>query len=140
MSDVARTPYGCELILDMHGCDVSRFNRKHIKRYCKALCQAIDMVKCKLVFWDDKWIIILNKILPWRWLWPVEVQTNPKTTGVSAVQFILTSSVVMHSLTKRKAMYINIFSCKEFSPDIAEALTKSWFSAEECSSRFIKRI
>lgn len=45
--------YGCELILDLHYCDVSKFNRKSLKIYFKKLCILIEMQRAKLVFWDD---------------------------------------------------------------------------------------
>lgn len=133
-------PYGYELILDIQEVESGKFQRFYLKLYFEALCQAIKMERCKLVFWDDRWTTIFNKILPWRWFWPVEVQTDPKTIGISAVQFILTSSVVVHALTKRNAIYVNIFSCKSFNPEVAKTLTKSWFDTESCTSHFIKRM
>ena len=135
-----REVYGYELILDLHGCDVDKFTRKSFRKYFIALCDEIEMERAKLVFWDDRWVIILNKILPWRWIWPVKVQTNPKTTGISVVQFILTSSVVIHALTKLGNAYVNIFSCKEFDEDKARELTKKWFGTKQCNAHFIKRM
>lgn len=121
-------PYGYELILDLHGCDVSTFNRKSLKFFFKSLCEEIKMTRCKLHFWDDVGV-------------PVEEQqTSPHTKGTSAVQFILTSTIVIHTLDLLGAAYINIFSCKEFDKDKAEQLTKEWFKATECRSHFIERI
>lgn len=37
----------------MHDCDVSKFNRKSLRKYFKLLCEAIDMKRCELYFWDD---------------------------------------------------------------------------------------
>lgn len=125
-------PYGYELILDLHGCDVSKFTRRHFRKYYKVLCEAIDMQRCKLVFWDDQW---------WRKLFlPWTCQKLPHTTGTSAVQFIVTSSVLIHALDILGAAYINIFSCKQFDPEQAQTITKEWFGAEICQSRLIERI
>jgi len=44
--------YGKELILDIHECGVSKFNRKDIEEYCIQLCDLIDMVREKIHFWD----------------------------------------------------------------------------------------
>ena len=121
-------PYGRELILDLHGCDPERFDRKSIRAYFKALCQAIDMQRCELHFWDDVGVPL------------EEQQTSPHTKGTSAVQFILTSTIVVHTLDLLKAVYINIFSCKEFDKDKAERLTREWFGAKECRAHFIERI
>jgi len=121
-------PYGYELILDLHGCDPTTFNRKSLDNYFEKLCKAIDMEKCDRYFWDDVGV-------------PVdEQQTSPHTKGTSAVQFILTSTIVIHTLDLLKAVYTNIFSCKEFDKEKAEQLTKEWFCAKECRSHFIERI
>ena len=128
MSAQNRPPYGHELILDLHGCDASTFNRKSLDGYFETLCRAIDMVKCERYFWDDVGVP------------EEERQTSPHTMGTSAVQFILTSSIVIHTLDKLGAVYINIFSCKEFSPETAEQITRDWFKATESSSHFIQRI
>ena len=121
-------PYGFELILDLHDCDVSKFNRSSLERYFEKLCKKIDMERCELHFWDDVGVP------------PEERQTSPHTKGTSAVQFILTSTVVVHTLDLLKAVYINIFSCKPYDKKAAEELTKEWFGAKECKSHFIERI
>ena len=121
-------PYGYELILDMHGCDVSKFNRDSLERYFEKLCKAIDMKRAVLHFWDDVG-------LP-----PEKQQTLPHTKGTSAVQFILTSSIVVHTLEILEAAYVNIFSCKWFDEKKAEEITKEWFCANGCVTHFIERI
>lgn len=121
-------PYGYELIMDLHNCNVSKFNRKSLENYFTKLCKAIDMKKCESYFWDDEG-------LP-----PEQCQTLPHTKGTSAVQFILTSSVVVHALDLLKATYVNIFSCKKFDKELAEKITKEWFESKEHYSHFIERI
>ena len=121
-------PYGYELILDLHGCDASTFNREGIDDYFKMLCKAIDMVKCERYWWDDYG-------LPSE-----ECQTSPHTKGTSAVQFILTSSIVIHTLDLMQAVYINIFSCKPFDKEIARNLTCDWFKATDCTEHYIERV
>jgi len=121
-------PYGFELIIDLHGCDVSTFNRESLDGYFEKLCKAIDMQKCERYFFDDVG-------LPEE-----EKQTSPHTKGSSAVQFILTSSIVIHALELLEAVYVNIFSCKEFDEKVAEKITKGWFGANGCRTHFIERI
>jgi len=124
----SKKPYGYELIMDLHGCGVSTFNRASLDGYFEKLCKAIDMKKCERYFWDDVG-------LPEE-----EKQTSPHTKGSSAVQFILTSSIVIHTLELLGAVYINIFSCKEFDEKVAETITKDWFGANGCRAHFIERI
>jgi len=121
-------PYGFELIIDLHGCDVLTFNRESLDGYFEKLCKAIKMKKCERYFWDDVGVPEEEK------------QTSPHTKGSSAVQFILTSSIVIHTLDLLQAVYVNIFSCKWFDAKIAEEITKKWFGANGCSTRFIERI
>ena len=120
-------PYGYELVLDLHGCNPRRFNRKDIDDYFTELCQRIDMQKCEVHFWDDVGVQ------------PEERQTDPQTRGTSAVCFILTSSIVIHTLDILKTVYVNIFSCKDFDPDLAAAFTRDWFEAATCEPTFLTR-
>ena len=48
-----REPYGYELIMDLHGCNASKFTRKDLKRFFIEICELIKMERCKLYFWDD---------------------------------------------------------------------------------------
>ena len=128
MSTKEIKPYGFELILDLHECDVSTFNRDSLDGYFEKLCKAIDMVKCERYWWDDVGVP------------EEERQVSPQTKGTSAVQFILTSTIVVHTLDLLQAVYINIFSCKEFDEKVAEELTKEWFGAASCRTHFIERI
>lgn len=47
------TPYGLELIADLHNCDATQFTRSSIKAFLRELCDLIDMERCELHFWDD---------------------------------------------------------------------------------------
>jgi S-adenosylmethionine/arginine decarboxylase-like enzyme len=127
-SDQAGENYGIELILDLHGCDSSKFTRESISGYFERLCELIDMKREVLHFWDDVGVPEEDK------------QTLPHTQGTSAVQFILTSSIVIHALDQLGAIYINIFSCKAYDPKLAEKFTVEWFGASDCSARFIERV
>lgn len=121
-------PYGHELIIDLHNCDASTFSRKSLRGYFKNICKAIDMKRCELYFWDDYGVPAKEK------------QNLPHTKGTSAVQFILTSNITIHTLDLLKAAYINIFSCKQFDKEVAEKITKEWFGAKKCRTIFIERI
>ena len=120
--------FGVELILDLHDCDTSTFTRESISRYLEDLCKLIDMKREELYFWDD--IDVPEE----------ERQASPHTQGTSAVQFILTSSIVIHTLDQLRSIYINLFSCKDFDPKLAEKFTVDWFGAGSFTARFIERI
>jgi len=123
----SRPVYGQEVVLDLHGCDERRFTRQSIEEFFVALCELIDMERCDLHFWDDEGV-------------PVdEQQTDPKTKGTSAVQFILTSTIVIHTLDLMKAAYVNIFSCKEFDTDEAAQFTATWFDSKDWTKNVVVR-
>jgi len=120
-------PYGKELILDIHNCDPSTFTRNSIKNYFKELCTLIDMERCKLCWWDDYGVP------------PEERETEPHMKGTSAIQFIKTSTITIHTLDLLQNAYVNIFSCKEFDVDAAQKFTKEWFKGEIVHSYVIER-
>ncbi len=116
------TKYGIELIADLHGCDISTFSQENLERFFIELC---DLIKMKRhgdpMFWIDHSDI-------------------PHLKGVSGIQFIETSNVVVHCIELQKSVYINIFSCKEFDPSVAGQFVKDFFKAETISSQLIDRV
>ena len=119
--------YGWELIADLKQCSPERFNRSSLDDFFSKLCQLIDMRKCEVHFWDDEGVP------------PEDRQSEPHTKGTSAVCFILTSTIVVHTLDLLGSVYVNIFSCKEFDPDVALRFTQEWFGAQEVTHHFIER-
>lgn len=119
--------YGRELILDLHECDASKFTRLSIEQFFTELCDLIEMERCDLHFWDDVGVA------------EEERQTNPKTKGTSAVQFILTSTIVIHTLDLMNKVYLNVFSCKEFDTEEATTFVVNWFDAKDCIANVVTR-
>lgn len=120
--------YGMELVMDLHDCDPETFTRDAIEQYFSDLCKLIDMEPCELHFWDDRDVP------------EEERQTNPKTKGTSAVQFILTSSIVIHTLDLLRAVYLNIFSCKRFDADAAARFSAEAFCSRDWNARVLRRL
>lgn len=122
--------YGPELILDLHDCDVSTFSRKGLRAFGRAICKVIGMTACKFRSepWDDDGVA------------PDECQVSPVTKGYTAVQFLMESSIVVHTLELTAAAYIDIFSCNPFDRWAAKRFAKEWFGAKQITSRLIMRI
>lgn len=120
--------YGKELILDIHDCDVSKFNRKDIRRYLIGLCLMIDMKREVLHFWDYE-----NE--------PEEYEAAPDhLKGISCVQFISTSNITIHSLDVLKKIFVNIFSCKDFNTTIAAEFTAHYFGGVILNQTLLERV
>jgi len=121
-------PYGWELLLDLEGCDVSVFNRKSIRRFFVSLCELIEMEREDLHFWDYEGVP--EKDLP----------TEKHLLGTSAVQFITTSNIVIHTLDPTGNLLMNCFSCKEFDPDEVENFTVAFFGGTVINCHYIERM
>jgi len=120
--------YGKELVIDLHDCDVTRFTRPALRVFFIDLCDLIDMRREDLHFWDEQEI-------------PEEERLNdPKTSGISAIQFIITSNCTLHALDLLKRVYINIFSCKDFSSEDAEKFCADFFKGRVVNSVTIERV
>ncbi len=120
--------YGKELIIDLHDCNTSTFSRTSLDAYFEKLCKAIKMQKCERYFWDD--VGVPEK----------EQQTEPHLKGTSAIQFIMTSNITIHTLDTMERVYINIFSCRNFDADIAAEFSRKWFEGEIVNKKIIRRI
>ncbi len=121
-------PYGKELILDLHDCDTSKFTREAITEYMEGLCSLIKMERCDLHFWDDVGVPEGDR------------QTSPQTKGTSAVQFILTSNITIHTLDELGKVFINIFSCKWFDPIDATIFSRKYFGGSVVTEEVVKRL
>jgi S-adenosylmethionine decarboxylase len=120
--------YGKELILDLHDCDVSKFNREDIEAYLVELCDdIIDMERADLHWWDYED--------------PSEYDAAPShLKGTSCVQFIMTSTITIHSLEELKKAFINIFTCKDFDADEAANFTAGYFGGNIANRAEVDRI
>ena len=117
-----KVTFGWELIIDLYECDPDAIsNEKKIQQYAKELCDILDMKAYGPP------------------MTPYFGENKAHTKGYSLVQFIETSCITGHFSEFTKAAYINIFSCKPYDADKAEAYTKAFFGAGRLSSRFIVR-
>lgn len=121
--------YGKELILDVHDCDISIFTRASLEYYFQYLCDdLIDMKRAALHFWDYEGISY------------EEYERLPShLKGISAIQFIQTSNITIHTLDDLGVVYLNIFSCKDFNPEVVKDFTEKFFKGQIKNSTLIER-
>lgn len=119
--------YGTEMILDLHGCNIHRFTREALTQFFRALCDDIlKMERADLHFWD----------------YEDEEEKNAAPAhlaGTSAVQFITTSNVTIHTLDKMGSVYLNIFSCAQFNPETVTLFCINFFTARNHKATIIER-
>lgn len=119
--------YGKELILDLHDCMCGRLTREHLTIFFNSLCELIDMEQEDLHFWDYDGD-------------PDGYDKAPAhLKGISAVQFIKTSNITIHTLDELGSVYLNIFSCKSFDRKIVERYAEEFFEGNIKRSTFLER-
>ncbi|MCL5730081.1 MAG: S-adenosylmethionine decarboxylase [Candidatus Pacearchaeota archaeon] len=107
--------------INLYNCDHNLIqDKRYIKKYILEVCKVIDMKR----FGKP----IIKKL------------GSGSLEGVSAFQFIETSSITMHFDDKIKnRAFIDIFSCKDFDEKKAEEFSKSFFGAEKSISKVMIR-
>ena len=120
--------YGKELIMDLHNCnpDVYR-HREDIEEYIIELCKKIKVKRGDLHWWDYAGH-------------PTEYENAlPHLKGTSVVQFIMTSTIIIHALDDLKQVYVNIFSCDDFDCELASKFTQEWFEGTIVQKHILER-
>ena len=118
--------YGKELIIDIHDVELES-TRGDLERFFTELCDLIDMVREDLHFWDYDGEEEAYKNAP------------AHLKGISAIQFIRTSSIVIHTLDDLHKVFINIFSCKDFEVEKAISFCKDFFIGNVVNFTVVER-
>lgn len=121
--------YGKEMILDLHECNKALMTQENIDKYFDELCDLIDMEQVKKMYWIED-----------EGCDPEEYKNNPHLQGVSAVQFIKTSSIVVHTISGYGNVYINIFSCKDFDARLAEGFSIGFWEGKKVNCVVLDRV
>lgn len=119
--------YGKELIIDLHKCNISNFTREGMREYFFKLCEIIKMHGEDIHFWDYYGQVDEYNKAP------------DHLKGTSAIQFIRTSNITIHTLDVLKKVFINIFSCKDFDEHKAIDFSRTFFDSGVIYTKTIKR-
>jgi len=114
--------WGYHLILDCHACDVPSI-------------QSYDNV--------HKWITDLVKAIDMEPIGEPRIEYTaaefPDKAGFTAVQIIVTSSIVAHFIDSTGDVYIDVFSCKPFDNDIVLKSIQDSFSPKKIRPNYLTR-
>lgn len=120
-------PYGQECIIDVHN-TLGPFSRNKIRSFCTDLCELIGMEREDLFFWDYEGD-------------PQGYSEAPAhLKGKSAVQFIKTSNITIHTLDEMNRVYLNIFSCKHFNTSVVRKFVEEWTGGDIVNLQEITRV
>ncbi len=111
--------YGKHLILTARGCNKNILDTKAIAKFMTTLTKRIDMV----AFGDP---------VAARFGSGIEV-------GISAVQLIETSAIVIHTNDQAKDMYLDVFSCKTFDENKVIEFVKKTFNPKTYNHQVLMR-
>ncbi len=106
-------PWGLTLSIDLYECDPDIIrDPDQMSKFTKALIKFIDMRA-----YGETYVM--------------DFGDSPAVSGISMFQFIETSCISGHFSNKTNAAYLDIFSCKEFSPHETAAFCKQYFKARK---------
>ena len=103
--------YGQHLIGHCQNCNNNILSTEKISEFLISLCEVIDMVR-----FGDPLVARFG---------------NGLEVGVSAVQLIETSAIVVHTNDSALEMYIDVFSCKDYSVVDAKNEIIKWFGSKK---------
>lgn len=108
--DVNIKPWGYHMTVDGAACDKSLItDGDHIAAFASALVEAIDMKA-----YGSPMVVHF-------------AAHAPDKGGFTLVQLIETSNICGHFVDSTGDMYLDVFSCKEFDPNIVIDVVNEWF-------------
>jgi S-adenosylmethionine decarboxylase len=114
--------WGYHLILDCHACDVPSIqSRDNVYNFIKNLVRDIDMEPIGEPYIE------------------YTAAEFPDKAGFTAIQVIVTSSIVAHFIDSTGDLYLDVFSCKPFDNDIVIASVKDAFMPKRIRTNYLTR-
>ncbi|MFH0701324.1 MAG: S-adenosylmethionine decarboxylase [Candidatus Woesearchaeota archaeon] len=118
-----RPVFGYELLLDCYDCRSKTCGElEHCYSYLDKMVDFIGMKKQEppSIFRTDR-------------------KSFPDKAGLSGWVPLVESSIVIHTLSKKNFISIDVYSCKEFSPTKVIEFTKKYFSPKKVEKQFVLR-
>jgi S-adenosylmethionine decarboxylase len=115
--------FGYELLLDCYDCKPEVCGElEHCYSYLNNLVDFIDMKKQSppSIFRTDR-------------------RSFPDKAGLSGWVPLADSSIVIHTLSKKNYISIDVYSCKEYDPERVVEFTKRYFEPKKIEKQFILR-
>ena len=115
--------FGYELLLDCYGCKKGTCgDLEHCYSYLDKLVDFIDMKKQEppTIFRTDR-------------------KSFPDKAGLSGWVPLVESSIVIHTLSKKNFISIDVYSCKDYSQKKVIEFTQRYFDPEKIEHQFVER-
>ena len=113
--------WGLHSGIDIHGCNPETIrSADEIKRFVVELCELIEMKRfgeCVVVnFGEDE-----------------------RVAGYSMTQLIETSLISAHFANQTNAVYLDVFSCKYYNPEVVAEFAKKFFGGKNYDLHYVCR-
>ena len=106
-------PWGISASIDLYGCNPKIIRSvSKIKIFVKKLCKLIEMKR-----FGDTQVVFFGE--------------DKKVEGYSMTQLIQTSLISAHFANLTNTVYLDIFSCKHYSPEVVAEFAKDYFEAND---------
>lgn len=115
--------FGYELLLDCYGCKKGVCgNLDHCYSFLDRMVDAIDMKKQAPppIFRTDR-------------------KLYPQKAGLSGWVALVESSIVIHTLSRKNFISIDIYTCGKLDPSQAVAFVKKYFKPRRIEKQYLKR-
>ena len=114
-------PWGLHSCIDLYECDSETIrDAEKIRKFVIELC---DLIKMKR-FGETQ---------------VVHFGEDEKVAGFSMTQLIETSLISAHFANQSNTTYLDVFSCKQYDPDVVVSFAKDFFQAKTYDLHVIKR-
>lgn len=114
------TYWGYHTIVDASGCDHEAIsNAENIIAFAKQLVVDIDMVP-----YGEPQVVNFG---------------SGNKAGYTLVQLIETSNICAHFVEENDTMYLDVFSCKTYDPQIVIGLMEKYFKIQKYQTAFLER-
>jgi S-adenosylmethionine/arginine decarboxylase-like enzyme len=111
---VDQAVWGVASSFDMYDCDPETIrNADKIRQFVVELCELIQMRR-----FGDTLVVHFGE--------------DERVAGYSMVQLIETSLISAHFANQSNAVYLDVFSCKPYDPDVVEEFATQFFGASRC--------
>jgi S-adenosylmethionine decarboxylase len=113
--------WGLSTAINLHDCDPELIrSAEDIKKFVVQLCDLLGAKRfgeCTVVYFGEK----------------------PKIAGYSMTQLIETSLVSGHFVNETNAIYLDIFSCKFYEPQVAADFAMEFFKSDDMTMSYTLR-
>lgn len=114
--------WGLATSIDIYDCDPATIrDADRIRRFVVELCELIEMQR-----FGDTLVVHFGE--------------DERVAGYSMVQLIETSLISAHFANQTNTVYLDVFSCKMYDPQVVETFACSYFGGSRCITHSTPRL